>query len=347
MKNLAAIQSLTLALAVAGSFLTTACDRVETPQEPSPLAPEASQPNEALGEYDRDMLALKATEKDPAKLASGIGEILRRYGHAVPAQEATSPAPYVPEIVETDIPSAGQDKAAASITTWFTVKSFNVGLDFVVKSTLTIPANGTLTITAKRNAADAVLDPVLAAYYTSEKTANPGAVRVKFVGYNDDSDGLNSRIVWTNSTGVSKSVSFISFAFSATTAGRGDVKATCVTSAGGSCGSFTKTGRIAGKYVSTNSNVNTGNCAGPHLSRLRLKANIVGENGALAINFATMKGASIYSTDYAANLDDVLTSPGNLVLGYSDAKGFPCGAGTCYEASSYTVSQEDRYSCPI
>jgi hypothetical protein len=72
------------------------------------------------------------------------------------------------------------------------------------------------------------VDPFLVAYYVDDNPVFSGAYKVRVVGFNDDlaSDNRNAVVEWTNTTGNSKVVEFVAFAYSTATRGKGIISIT-------------------------------------------------------------------------------------------------------------------------
>jgi hypothetical protein len=313
------------------------CDRAESV---APVAPEDSGAgihipfNVEIG-FAKDVMDLKAREEDPVKVEAGMLELRTAYGF-----------PAIAERKHTDGGVASVGKvAAAQATRWYRAKELDYGLDFAIQSTVNVPAGGTLTLWTRHVAGT---DPYVAAYVkTLAGTASPIVV----IGVSDDDDGnLDARLVWTNGTGSTRKVTFVAFAYFPAYAGQGTLNMTC-TAGGKSCGSFTKSSRMAGVAVRSNlSNIAPAGCTGPTKSQIGQTVQLGGgfENTLLAVNNRTKRGAILINQDGTQALEDILTTgTGNFIVGYANFEtGFPCGNQVCFESTDYYAWQGNNYTCP-
>lgn len=115
--------------------------------------------------------------------------------------------------------SVGSSEQALDQYPYSTVKDVTVPFKFTSIMSITVNAGETLTVTATANEAET--DPYLAAYYLANGN------NIKVVGLSDDAPnmGRNSKIVWTNNTGATQSVYYVSFAYSDSSNGTARVTA--------------------------------------------------------------------------------------------------------------------------
>lgn len=347
--------------AMASGLALTACNRPETAPLASAPAEEnvqTSKPAAVPAGFADEYRSLKTREKDPEKLAAGVREMLGRYGLPVPDRAAAQaiPGPVTLPAAAGDAAagSLGKNAAAAAITKFYVVKSRDFHSDIVAYKTMTIPANGSLTVTITHDPATSILDPFAVAFYRPTGAADTNNTKVIIAGFDDDAGGnYNSAFTWVNNSGASRAVTIIGFAYLPEVGGVGNFRTICRTSAGLACGLYTKTMNMTGVAVRQNQTPSLPTCTGPNQSSISLGIAAGGDHGpgVLAMNAATMRGGFIYRAEGTLALDGVLPAVyPNFVLGFwTGINGFPCGPGgtsTCYDSQfSYQFMQADGYSC--
>ncbi|MDB5051928.1 MAG: hypothetical protein JWO30_4999 [Fibrobacteres bacterium] len=288
---------------------------------------------------EKEMLALKAGETDQGKLEQKMRETMARFGYPVqapadPAGTEAAPAPQEGAL--------GKAAAAArNVNTYRTVKNFNFDLPYTSRFAFSINPGVTLRVFTRRTPEEVNVDPVLVGYY---ETSGPSATArlIQVVGVSDDASGRDADFTWTNSTGATKVVQVVSFAYSDVSSGG----AVVTIRRSNVFKDFVLQRTMGGVVKWTNNSINTTGCTGPSSSRITLKRVFGGgfQNNLLAVNAATMRGGVIYegSNDVESlDLADVLTSGGkNFLLGSFSMD------GTLFEATRFNAVQADLYSCP-
>jgi len=197
-----------LAFALGLGLSLVACNRTETVAPTAEAVSPEPQQSPKNAAFAKEAYALKSREKDPAKIATAMRELMSRYGYPVlPREMSASNA--VPGGV-----AGAFGKVAAS--SWTQVRGMNVNYHFAHSRLVSVPANATLQATGI--VVDGTADPMIMGFYKSIGSGNASAYWVKFVGFNDDwaPGSLNARYNWTNNTGGAKSIRIVSLCYPST-----------------------------------------------------------------------------------------------------------------------------------
>lgn len=319
----------------------TACD--PSSQEPTAAKTEGDSPSltpERLAAYDAETERIKARLSDPAEIDGALRELNTRFGIPNPVSHASFAEPAA---------SAASGKAlskAATAVLYLRVKDLDVTYPFATAAQVEVP-NGT-TVTATTNRIDASLDPYLVAYYNpSMPFGEPwddytSHHSVAIAGLNDDGAGnLNSKIVWTNNTGDTRMVYFVTFAYSSSRVGRGQTK--YVVSDGSNDAVLSS--RVTATRVFANTNSVPAGCTSNGRSRIGLTKlsgpEYVYGAGLLAVNTSSRIGANIWDRDALVSMPTQIRPDNGWVLPYLQneiGKDDP-------EPNHYSAIQDDLFTC--
>jgi hypothetical protein len=196
------------------------CDTGERAQDPAG-------PNPTIGatdltgssEFDRELIAAKTGNEDPARREQAIRAVLDKYGVAYPhADEPAQPLP-------AEATDGAEPVGRAAAKTAFISSAWNpLRRDFTATNDIHTFWNSVRVENGESYVAAAIgntasVDPFLVAYYYEDENSSP---LVKVVAYNDDisGDNRNSRISWTNNTGTVQHIATVAFAYSSATRGQ-------------------------------------------------------------------------------------------------------------------------------
>jgi hypothetical protein len=339
------------ALAVALTFM--ACNRPDTGStavepgkapvsEPGGLAPADR------AAFEKEAIEIKARFPEDDGFAAAMHDLMARYRLPMPALPVTSEGPMngVGLPGKGGLDEAGEAaggealaKSAANVYLWKSVKEFNISYPYAVVGSREVAANKNLGIFTTTANQDLSVDAVLVAFYRTSGT--DAAYKIKVVGYDDDSNGgRDALILWTNNTGATQVVEFVTFAYNKYTTGPIQV------------GHYINgvnvqwvEGAISATRTTANLAVDATNCNGPLRSRLRLRRLSGGGygTGLLAINVAGGRGGIIKDTPLSTTLDlgeKLTVGGGNFVMAF-----LPNVTGDVFGANKYYGYQEDQYFC--
>jgi hypothetical protein len=322
-------------LTVGASLALVACDRMEpTPASPA-QNPELEAQGKSGGAYDLEIMALKQKNLDGEALEAAIRAVQARHGLVPePSQKMVGPAGAKPLPLE---------KEAAFLAIQV-VKSFEFELPFAMQEDFVVQPNAVLEAWTARSPGSTV-DPYLVAFYTTNAAQGNAKYTFYLAAANDDQavGDLNPRILWKNTTGVSKTVRIMAFAYNFNSGG----EATLIVRNNGIA--WHETGIMRGQTQYTN-NVGGGVPAGCSLTgkdRIALTRQEGGgfQNGVIAVNLVTKKGGYLHegAADYQTlDLLDVINSGSSngFLMGFTLDQGQPA-----YEYTRFKAIQGHKLIC--
>lgn len=318
-----------------------ACDQAEkasTAPNSDPVVDPAS-----LTSMNREITVLKQKQDDPGEVDAALREILTRYGYQVPPMANPPSKPDLgPLQEEPSAADAGALEKTSALAVWKTVKSFDFSIALAYSRWISVPANGTFT--AYTNTFTPA-DPMLVAFYRTSGDANSTAYTTEIVAFNDDrGDGTrNAYIKWKNTTGSTKTVLLVPFAYSASTTGQTNLT---VIDPSGLVRPLGKKPIFASPVKSHTNPGPFPGCLGPVSSRIQLTRELGGgfASALIAVNNQSGRGGFILESEAATQtlaLPTVL--PGN-------SSNFLVGVlldidELAWEETRFNAIQQDRYSC--
>jgi len=310
------------------------CDTSERVQDPSGAGPTVGAKGiDDSSPFDRELIAAKNGNADPARREQAMMAILEKYGVRYPQANAgsTNPIPEASGSLSASSPALAKSAAAPAVRRDLSVSSAD--FETFVNHEFVGP-HQTLALVAIGGAAN--VDPFLVAYI---KEGNYPNNPVQVIGYNDDvsSDNRNSRIIWTNNSDAQQLVEIAAFAYS--TAGRG--RATVYQIVDGSARIFN--GAIGGmhQYGATPPPAVPSRCV-PFWTNISLqRTSGTGWSNALVVDTKAMRGGLLAADDrFPATQMDL---PGNVDNPYPSFVLLYSNTGVA--VSNYRFIQKDIYSC--
>jgi hypothetical protein len=322
----------------ATALLWAACNQAEkvSASEPAPTA-HSQTDGESLVRMNQEITLLKQKNLSVAELDLAFRSLLPKYGFPVPALEK----PDTPEEGQRTAEMESLQKEAATngymIQRWKAVKSFTIGRNQAFLYQVSLPDGQNFTAYTETNAP---ADPVMLAFY---RTSPESSSTIQLVAYNDDrGDGTrNAEITWSNTTGSHKSVYFVVFPLTSSTAG---TAAVILNDQNEPLNLGTVTLNAAPVFNHSNPGPFPG-CTGPtktNISLIRTTGTML--TGVLAVNKTTNRGGFILSQSTANRnvaLAEVLPNDGtSFVLGFLARTNIPPDF-----TQNYTAQQKDLYNC--
>lgn len=316
------------------------CDSSERVQEPSESKPRIGTTDvSGSSEFDRELIAAKNGIADPVRQVQAMAAIFDKYGVAHPP--ATEPA---------DAPDAVGPAAKTASHSWSALRRDFQAANGIhtYRGTVSVGNGQSARFVATGNTDN--VDPFLVAYYVDDNPAVSTAHKVRIIGFNDDFTGMNrnSVILWTNNTGLNKTIQFVAFAYSSITRGKGRISTTVN-------GSSTSLGdrEIGGfKQFGGAQLTPPSACTQPISTRIQSWRLSGSERGAvLVVDTKAMRGGHLQtqSLNAEASLDLpwVVWNPyPSLALMYQPYSNvLPANWAETEVPTQYRFTQTDRYGC--
>ena len=310
----------------------TACNNGDRPDSVGTAAPGQDAAAKQFA-YQKEIADLKAKAQDPAKEDLAIRETLLRYGYPIP--EAAQPHYGMPDAALNPIPQgAGLAKTAGTISKFFIIKEATFG--YVPRVDVTVPANSTVEAWTTHPGKE---DPMLVGFYRASDLGN-NRYTIREVGVGDDENGgLDAKITWKNTTGSSRLVSLVAFAYNSSLTGSATLNYRI--NAG-----LTKKKAFqmdAAKVTGSNPISVPAGCTGPTMSLLNMYKvwGQLSEYALLGVNRNTHRGGWSFVNPDLTLLEDIMPRDAfSFILAYK------LPTGSVFEESGYRANQTDAYSCP-
>jgi hypothetical protein len=327
--------SLLPALALAAGLTLAGCDSPSV--EPTGSA-DADVPEEGLlqpaSRYETEVLSIKSREPDPELRDAAIREAMIRHGIRPAAPRVEAPLP--------EAPAPRIPAAKAATTRVLRAKEFAFAFDWVITRRVNVASGSTLHAYTTRAQEDQNVDPRIVAFYPELPDNLRTTTRI--VGLNDDYTGLDSRISWKNTTGVTRQVTVHVFAYSSASTGKATLKYYLKSAAGVQGPLVSLAGRAVATAVSANLPPRYA-CEYPDDSVIDTFTELGGgyDAGVIAVNPTLMRGGYVHESKPSLALGFVIPpGGGNFLLGF-----FEGNPADSYANSRYRAVQDDFYSfCP-
>jgi hypothetical protein len=293
--------------------------------------------------FDRSALAIKASSYTVKEKTAAMEALASRYGIILAPQG--KPA-LDPELPEADGPGPGALAKSAAVSQWSSVKWATSGNNFALYDERTVLNNQTLSVWTTRPDGSTA-DPFIVGTYTTFRADFGDALLLQVVGLNDDdanpnTNTLDSRFVWKNTTGSTKQIQLVAFPFSPQFSGT----VTLNSLVGGVSQSISDD--MEGFAIYENNIAPPPGCRGLGHERLKLTTEEVGDflYIGMIVNAQTMTGARIINGGLLTSQTISLPTPTpngypNFTLAFAGAKnlgGRPAGR--------VAAKQQEQYSCP-